>query len=299
MRKNVLIAGGSGLIGGRLTRLLLERDYVVSWLSRSAEHKTSFRVYHWEPGEGIIEKGAIEQADHIINLAGAPIMHRWTPSYKQQIIKSRVDSAKLLAETLRERPNKVKTYLSASATGYYGHRAEEWATETTSSASDFLGTCCRLWEQAASRIGKPGIRTAILRTGMVLSDKGGALPILMRPVKAGLGAAFGNGRQWISWIHIDDICRLYIHLLEKTELHGVFNGVSPNPVRNKALIKEIATAAGKPLWLPNLPAFALKIAIGKRSNSLLHSTRVSAGRVTESGFRFGFPDLPAALGQLC
>ncbi|QEC52266.1 hypothetical protein EDD80_106132 [Anseongella ginsenosidimutans] len=298
MSENVLIAGGSGLIGSRLTQLLLERDYCVSWLSRSTENKTSFRVYHWDTVKGVIENGAVEQADHIINLAGANLNTRWTEERKKIIVDSRVNSANLIFKTLKECPNEVKTYISASGISYYGNMGSEWMTEDFPAANDFLGTCCRLWEKAACQMESLDIRTIRIRTGMVLSDKGGALPKLAGPVKAGIGAALGNGQQWVSWIHIDDICKIYIHALENQDMHGAYNAATPNPVSNKGLIKEIARTLNKPLWLPNVPALALRAVFGEMSSVVLDSTRVSAERVLDSSFRFRFPELPAALRQI-
>jgi len=298
MRKSVLIAGGSGLVGSRLTRLLLERDYCVSWLSRSNWHKTSFCVFHWDPVKGTIEKSAIEQADHVINLTGANLNARWTPERKKLIVDSRVKSTDLLFKTIRETQNKVQTYLSASGTSYYGNRGDEWLTEDSPAADDFLGTCCQRWEKAACQMESLGVRTVRIRTGMVLSSNGGALPVLARPVKAGVGAALGSGKQWVSWIHIDDLCRLYIHALENKDLEGAFNGVTPQPVRHKHLIKEIAKTLHKPLWLPHVPAFALRAVLGEMSSVVLDSTRVSPKHTLESSFRFQFAELPSALAEI-
>lgn len=298
MRGNVLIAGGSGLIGSRLTQLLLERGYCVSWLSRSREHKTSFRVYHWDTANGTIESGATEQAQHIINLAGASVNSRWTDERKKLIIDSRVNSANLIFETLRDQPNSIESYTSASGISYYGDMGDEWMTESFPPADDFLGTCCRLWEKAACRMESLDIRTTRIRTGMVLSDNGGALPTLARPVKAGIGAALGNGQQWVSWIHIDDLCRMYIYAIEQANVQGAYNGVTPCPASNKELITEIARALKKPLWLPNVPAFALRAVLGEMSSTVLHSTRASAKRILNASFDFSFPELPAALREI-
>lgn len=295
MRKSVLIAGGSGMVGNRLTRLLLERDYCVSWLSRSRQHKSSFPVYHWDPGQGTMEGSAIEQADYVINLSGANLNSRWTASRKKLILESRVKSTDLLFKALKERPNKVQTYLSASGISYYGDTGEEWMTEEFPAADNFLGTVCRLWEDSACQMESLGIRTVRIRTGMVLSASGGALPVLARPVKAGFGAALGSGKQWVSWIHLDDLCRLYIHAIEKPDINGAYNGVAPEPVRHQELIRSIAHTLRKPLWLPNVPAFALRAALGEMSSVVLDSTRVSARRTLASSFRFQLPELLPAL----
>lgn len=298
MREKILIAGGSGLIGSRLTQLLLERDYEVAWLSRSRDNKTSFRVYHWDTEKGTIEKGAVETAQHIINLAGANLNARWTDQRRKLIVDSRVKSTELLFQALKERPHAVKSYCSASGVSYYGNMGDEWMTESFPPADDFLGTCCRLWEEAACRMETLGIRTTRVRTGMVLSDNGGALPKLAAPVKMGIGAALGSGRQWVSWVHIDDICRIYQHALENGHVHGAYNAATPHPVRNRALIKEIARALKKPLWLPNVPAFALRAVFGEMSSVILDSTRASADRILDSGFRFNFPQPGEALRDL-
>lgn len=299
MSGNVLIAGGSGLIGSRLTRILLERGYEVAWLSRSRDAKTSFRVYHWDTETGTIEKGALSQAQYIINLAGANINGRWTDRRRKLIVDSRVNSTNLLFQALREEPgHDVRAYISASGTSYYGNTGEELVDEEMPPADDFLANCCRLWENAARQFETRGIRTASIRTGMVLSDKGGALPVLAAPVRAGVGAALGNGRQWVSWIHIDDICRLYLHALENEQVRGAYNGVAPQPVRNKELINGIAQAVHKPLWLPNVPAFALRLILGEMSSTVLYSSRVSASRIQDTSFRFSFPSLKGALQEI-
>lgn len=299
MQENVLIAGGSGLIGGELTRLLLEKGYGVSWLSRSGDIKSSFRVYHWDTEKGTIERGAVEQAQHIINLAGTNVgRKRWTEDRKKKIVDSRVKSGNLLFNALKDRANQVKSYISASGATCYGNTGNEWMTEEVPPAGDFLGSCCRLWENTARQMEELGIRTVMLRTGMVLSDKGGALPRIAAPARLGFGAPLGNGEQWVSWIHIEDIARLYIHALENVSMNGAYNAVAPQPVTNKELSAEVSYALNKPFWLPNVPAFALKLVYGELSHSVLDSTRCSAARVLGTGFRFSFGKIRTALGEI-
>src|SRR3546814_606621 len=209
------------------------------------------------------------------------------------------DLTRLLHKTLREQSgHDVRAYISASGISYYGNSEEEWMTEEVPPANDFLATCCQRWEEAALEIATLGIRTVCVRTGMVFSDQGGALPVLAAPVKAGIGAALGNGQQWVSWIHIDDICRIYLHALENETMQGPFNGVAPQPIRNQSLIKGIARALHKPLWLPNVPAFALRLVFGEMSSTILHSTRVSSKRIQDASFRFNFPTPDSALAEI-
>ncbi|HYH55062.1 MAG TPA: TIGR01777 family oxidoreductase, partial [Anseongella sp.] len=276
-----------------------EKGYGVSWLSRSASRKTSFRVFHWDPGKGTIEKGAVEKVRHIINLSGTNLGEkRWTEERKKKIVDSRVKGANLLFNELKRKPHQVKSYISASGISYYGNMEDEWLNEEFPPANDFLGRCVRDWEKAARQMMLLNIRTVRIRTGLVLSDKGGALPKIAAPVRAGFGAALGSGRQWVSWIHLDDICRLYIRALENNSMEGAYNGAAPHPVTNTQLTAELARALGKPLWLPNVPAFALKAVFGEMSRTVLDSTRASANKILKTGFRFSFEEIRPALEEI-
>lgn len=295
----MLIGGGSGLIGSRLTRLLLKKGYQVAWLSRSGDHKTSFRVYHWDVEAGKIEQEAIARADHVINLAGAGIASKsWSEERKMHLINSRVKSNLLLQQTAKKMAVPLKTFISASAAGYYGHRDDEILTEESPPSDDFLGRCCRKWEQAADTFTELGVRTVKIRTGIVLSTEGGALPSIEKPVKMGLGAPLGKGDQWVSWIHLDDVCRMYIHAIEHTAMNGSYNAAAPHPVSNATLTRTLASTLKKPLWLPNVPAFTIKAMIGQRAHLVLDSARLSDRKILQSGFKFRYPTLEEAFGDL-
>lgn len=298
-QEHVIIAGGSGLIGERLTQMLLEKGYCVSWFSRSTGIKASFRVYHWDPGNGIIQREGLVEGVHIVNLAGENIgSGRWTEDKKKRLTGSRIEGANLFFQTLKDLPGKAKSYVSPSSVGYYGNRNGEVLTERSAPSEDFLGRLSRQWEAAARQMEELGIRTVCIRTGMVLSPAGGALPKLAAVAKRGLGAAFGSGEQWVSWIHLDDICRLYIAAIGDENMRGIYNGVAPDPVSNRELVTEIARVFGKRRWLPNIPAFALELALGEMHHTLTDSARVSAAKVLDAGFRFDFPKLRPALEEL-
>ncbi|SMO35750.1 TIGR01777 family oxidoreductase [Solitalea koreensis] len=298
---SVLISGGSGLVGHRLTELLSARGYSVSWLSRSSTTQTSIPIntYKWNVEEQTIDPKSISEVDYIINLAGAGIADkRWTESRKKVILESRTNSVNLLRKTLAVTPNNVKAFISASAIGYYGERGDQSMNENDTPANDFLGNCCVEWERAVDEIDKLNIRTVKVRTGVVLSLEGGALPKMAQPIKLGLGAALGNGHQWMSWIHIDDLCNIYIKAIEDEQFSGAYNAVAPLPVTNAQLTKTLASVVHKPLWLPNPPAFILKLALGEMSSVILSSTKVSAEKLKNEGFQFQFPTIDIALKQL-
>jgi uncharacterized protein (TIGR01777 family) len=300
MPQKVLITGGTGLIGSRLTELLLEKGYEVAYLSRRKSEGTRVKAYLWDLDKGYVAEEAIREADCIIHLAGAGVAdERWTSSRKKEILESRTRSSRLLYEGLQRTPNKVKTLLSASAIGIYGaDRGEELLTETSSPGNDFLAEVTKAWEGAVQPVAGLGIRTVLLRIGIVLSDKGGALAKMAQPVRLGAGSPLGSGKQWVSWIHVDDLCRLFFYCLENPEVHGPYNAVAPEPATNEVLTKQIAEVLDKPLFMPNVPAFALKLAVGEMAATVLGSARVSSQKITQAGFTYQFPGLTPALRDL-
>ncbi|HHL52582.1 MAG TPA: TIGR01777 family protein, partial [Flammeovirgaceae bacterium] len=226
---NVLITGGSGLIGRLLTTMLQEQGYRVGWFSRQAAATDSVRVFHWQPAAGQLDDAALEWADSLIHLAGETVAQRWTKSARQRILHSRLQSTRLLADRLAARGKRLQSVICASAIGYYGHQPQEMLTEESPPGQGFLAEVTTAWEAATNRLASAADHLAKVRIGVVLTTAGGALPRMIAPVKWGLGAPLGTGRQWMSWITIDDLCRLFVFILQKG-LTGVYNGVAPTAV---------------------------------------------------------------------
>jgi uncharacterized protein (TIGR01777 family) len=301
MAQTVLITGGTGMIGYRLTQLLQEKGYQVAYLSRKQESVPNVKVYRWDVEKKWIDPKALVDADYIIHLAGAGIADsRWTDKRKQEIIHSRTSTIELIAKELQGRPYKVKAFVSASAIGFYGaDTGDKHVTEQTPSGSDFLAHVTRHWENSSELISHIGIRTTKLRIGIVLSNTGGALPKIALPVRWGIGAPLGNGRQWVSWIHLDDLCRLFITALENEQWYGVYNAVAPEPVTNKELTQQIAKALHRPLWVPFVPGFVLRILYGELANTILGGNYVVNQRIKkETNFTYQFETVEQALSDL-
>jgi len=294
----ILITGGSGLIGSHLTDKLLERGYRVSHLSRSPGQDTRVQTFLWDVEKGEIDERCIDGADTIIHLAGAGIAEkRWTEKRKKELIASRAKSIGLVYSLLREKTHQVKSVISASAIGYYNDRGDELLTEDSHPSNDFLAKCCMEWELAVDKGKELGLRVAKLRSGVVLDEKG-ALGAMDKPVKLGLGSPVGTGKQWVPWIHWQDVVGIYMLAVENMALEGVYNMVAPDPVTNKQLTQAIAKLLHKPLWLPNIPAWALKLALGEMSTLVLGSTKVSAQKIQDAGYVFKFPELEEALKEI-
>ncbi len=301
----ILITGGTGLVGQHLGRALVERGYRVIILSRgerkSQEPGISYAA--WDPARQTISQEALAAADHIIHLAGAGVAEkRWTARRKEEILRSRVDGSRLLADSLSSVPNNVRTVVSASAIGWYGPDPQipngHPFTEDMPAVDDFLGSTCQAWEASIGPVAKNGRRLVILRTGIVLSKDGGALKEFLKPLRLGVAAILGHGKQVISWIHIDDLVNMYIRAIEDEGLTGVYNAVAPVPVSNKQLVKEMARARRK-FFIPfHVPAFLLKWVLGEMSIEVLKSATVSAGKIKEAGFEFNYPTIETALSNL-
>ncbi|WP_234736089.1 TIGR01777 family oxidoreductase [Tellurirhabdus bombi] len=301
MPQTVLITGGTGTVGRPLTRLLQAKGYQVSYLSRSGKPIQHIKVYQWDPSNGRIDAEAVAAADYIIHLAGAGIADsRWTDSRKREILQSRTQSTDLLVRTLAQTSHKVKAFISSSAIGYYGgDTGNQPLTENSAPGKDFMAEVTVAWEQAAEAIAHLGIRTVKLRIGVVLSVEGGALSKLIMPVKWGVGSPLGSGQQHISWIHIDDLCRLFLEAMESPDWQGVYNAVAPAPVTNETLTRHIAEALKKPLWLPNIPAALLRLILGEMAVVILGSSNVQNKRIKEStDFNYLFKDSHMAICNL-
>ncbi|GMT46079.1 MAG: epimerase [bacterium] len=296
----VLITGGTGLVGRHLCKRLQEKGYGVAVLSRTSRREAAIPTYTWDLGKEEIEKKAIETADCIIHLAGANIGDkRWTVRRKQLIIDSRIKTGQLIFSKIKELNKHLQTFISASAIGYYGTiTSDKIFTETDPAANDFLGDTCRKWEQTADRFKESGIRTVKIRSGVVLTRQGGALSKMITPVKMGIGSAIGTGNQYLPWIHIDDLCDIYIKAIEDTQMDGAYNAVAPDHKTNKEFTRTLAHVLKKPFWFPNLPAITMKLMFGKMSEILLTGSRISADKIKATGYNFLFPDLETALTDL-
>ena len=298
----VLITGGTGLVGQALTKALQRKGYGIIILSRHKNEQANIRFAAWDPEKGRIDARAVEEADYIIHLAGANVVEkRWSEARKKEILESRTKSSALIVQSLRSTPNKVKAVISASATGWYGPDPQvpnpRPFREEDPPANDFLGTTCRQWEQSISGVQESGKRVVILRTGIVLSTEGGAYREFKKPMRFGVASILGSGKQVVSWIHIDDLVRLYLHALEKQNISGVYNAVAPQPVNNRTLIKTMAGAAAVPLQVP-VPALVLKAMLGEMSIEVLKSFTVSAKKISDTGFTFQYPTIQEAVRQL-
>jgi uncharacterized protein len=302
---NVLITGGSGLVGTRLTELLLQKGFTVSHLTRKVEDKRvggkPIKTYLWDIKKGIIDEKSLLEADYLIHLAGAGVAdENWSEARKNEIVDSRVKSIQLISNTLKAIPHKLKGFVSSSGIGFYGaDTGDEYMSEQHTAGTDFIADCCIQWEEGADEIEALGIRTVKLRTGLVLSEKGGALPRLTQPVRWGVGAALGTGKQWQSWIHLDDLCELYIKALTDEKMQGTYNAVAPNPVTNYDLTKISAQVLKRPFWMPNVPAFALKLVFGEMASIVLGGNYVLNQRIKlETDFKYRFVEVQGALEDL-
>ena len=305
--QTVLITGGNGMIGKALTSHLIDKGYKVIVLTRQLPAQKStlpeIEFALWDTKKQTIDIAAVQKADYIIHLAGAGVVDKkWTATYKKEIQQSRTESSKLLIATLQNNANKIKAVVSASAIGWYGEdvAGEKPFVETDKPASGFLGETCVLWEQSITPVEALQKRLVKIRIGIVLSNEGGALAEFKKPVKLGVAGILGDGSQVVSWIHIDDLCRLFMYAIENENLSGVYNAVAPVPVTNKALTLELAKKMRGKFFIPlHVPAFILKIMLGDRSIEVLKSTTVSDAKIKQAGFTFLFPTVDVALGQLC
>ncbi len=295
----VLIGGGTGLIGRHLSNLLKQKGYEVILLSRKRDLNGPFPQYAWNLETGAIDDEAILKADYVLNLAGAGIADkRWTVSRKKTIIDSRVKSMQLLKAAFNKLNKKPKAFIAASAIGFYGDRRDEWLDEKSNPGEGFLSESTRQWEKSTKEMESIGSRLITIRIGIVLSTKGGALPKLVLPQKFWLGTYFSDGMAYYPWIHIDDLCNIFIKSIEDESMNGIFNGVAPTPVSNIELTKAIATALNKKVMMIPVPAFLLRLGMGEMADVVLTSARVSAEKIKNSGFKFQFPELVPALKDL-
>jgi uncharacterized protein len=300
----ICITGGTGLVGKHLTKILVAKGHRVIVLSRKknpAGNNVSYAVWNLQTGE--IDRDAIANSDYIIHLAGAGVAEkRWSKRRKEEIVNSRTQSSALLVKALQETPNKIKAVISASAIGWYGPDASAESKsfiETDVVYNDFLGQTCLAWEQSIDPVTQLGIRLVKFRIGIVLSNDGGALREFKKPLRFGLAAILGPGTQIVSWVHIDDLCRMFLFAIEQVIMNGIYNAVAPKPVSNKHLTIALAKKMrGKAFITAPVPSVILKLVLGEMSIEVLKSTTVSSAKIQNAGFQFLYPSVEAALQEL-
>lgn len=287
------------MLGKPLTRMLLQKGYSIHHLSRNPEPHGNPRitVFKWDIDKNEIDEKCLDGVIAIVHLAGEGIADkRWTAKRKQQIVRSRTASIGMIYDLLkRNASHEVNTIVSASAIGYYGDRGDELLTEDSLPGKGFLPIACVEWEKAVDKGTELNLRVVKLRTGVVLTDEGGALPELASPIKKGVGTALGSGKQWMPWIHLQDVIRMYVYALENSSIQGTYNMTAPNPVTNAKMTDALAKVFDRRLWLPNAPAFGIKLILGEMSALVLDSDKVSSSKIVSAGFKFDYPELKAAL----
>ena len=293
-----LITGATGFLGRKLIKALLARGDSVNYLARQRNPTMNSRAAYqcWDMRENAPLK-VVPRLDAIVNLMGEPIAQRWTKEVKERIYSSRIEGTRKLVSALADLSYRPEVLVSASAVGYYGDRGDEVLTEESPAGSGFLAKTCADWEREARRAEVFGVRVVSIRVATVLGRDGGALPSMLKPFKLGLGGKFGDGNQWMSWVHVDDLVRLFVFAAENGGANGVLNGGSPNPVTNAEFTRLFARGVHRPAFLP-MPKFALKLALGEMSSFLFDSLRVMPQKTAESGFRFDYPELNGALKNL-
>ena len=302
--ERILISGATGLVGQQLCKLLYQEGYEINILSRGSGNNRNYHYYKWDLEANYIDESVFEKKiDYVIHLAGAGIADKlWTKKRKAEIISSRVGGIDLLYKCLQKLSYKPKAFLSASAIGIYGNRTDnkilDESTPIHKESNEFLVQSCLDWEAASDKIEALGIRTIKFRIGIVLSTQGGALVKMMMSRQLRILPYFGNGKQMYSWIHIEDLCRLVLHLVRKQDSNGIYNAVSPKPVSNLEMTMNIAKASGyKSIFVP-VPKIALQMAMGEMSSVVLDSTNVYPKRILEEGFVFNFSDNTTAIQDL-
>lgn len=297
----VLITGATGLVGQELVNLLLQNGHNVHYLSTSKSKlvtNTNYKGFYWNPKNAEIDTKALTGVEVIIHLAGANVAKKWTTAYKEEIIESRVLSTQLLYKTLQKNSHQVKQIISASAVGIYPDSLTDIYHETDLDIDvSFLGNVVKQWENEVSQFEKLEIIVSKIRIGIVLAKNGGALQEMAKPIKYGVGAAFGSGEQYQSWIHVHDLAAIFQFVMEN-RLPGIYNGVAPYPVTNSELTKAIAKTLGKPLFLPNIPKFVMKLILGEMHQILFSSQHVSCRKLLDENFQFKFASLDKALYDL-
>lgn len=300
MAKNILLTGGTGFIGKYLTDVLTSNGFSVSILSRNDRKNTDLITYYkWDLKRNYIDENAILKADFIIHLAGEGIVEkRWTKKRKKAILESRVQPVELIYSVLQKHNKPLDAFISASAVGIYGAiTSDKICTEDTPPANDFLGTTCQEWENSANQICALNIRTVKIRTGIVLGRKEGFLKKMTPSFKLGFGMILGSGKQYLSWIHIEDLSQIYLKAIMDGEMSGSYNATVTDNTTNCSFSKTLAHLYGYKIWLPKVPAFVLKIVLGEMSQAILEGQRASSEKIQKAGFKFEYTDLKEALSN--
>jgi uncharacterized protein (TIGR01777 family) len=296
MEKNILITGGSGFLGSHLISHLEKEAYSVRILSRN---RASPPYFKWNPEKNEIHEESLKSANVIIHLAGKNIASgRWTSSFKREIIASRIEGPNLIFNYLKNHEHQVRTFISASGIGIYGNNGDSWVEEDSHITDGFVADSCRQWENAASQFEKIGIRVVVLRIGIVLGKNGGVLPILALPVKYFAGFPIGSGNQYVSWIHIEDLCRIFSFAITSKSMHGIYNAVAPGPVTHKFLMQCLSKTLHRPLWPLHVPSFLLRAVLGEKSCLVLDSQRVSSEKIRLAGFTYFHTDIGKSVEEL-
>jgi uncharacterized protein len=295
--KRVVITGGTGFTGSRLSELLSGEGFEVVHLTRAVRPGGKYKSYRWDPQHGYCDPEAIKEGDTLIHLAGANIGGKlWSKTRKHEIISSRTETADLLFSVSAGRGIRPSAFITASGVNIYGSQTtQNIFSESDPPSDDFLGETCRLWEAAAEPFAVAGIRVVKVRTALVLASRGSALSKLTFPVVAGLVVRFGPGSQYFPWIHIDDLCRIYLRAVTDSAMAGPFNAAAPDHITYDMLMREVARQKRLPVFLPHVPAWLLKAFMGEMSVVLTGGSRISSRRLVESGFGFKFPDISSAL----
>ncbi len=299
MTNSILITGASGMVGTRLTEILLQKGCRVSHLGRS-KRKGVVLSFVWNVEKQEIDPHGFKDIDTIVHLAGAGVADkRWTPTRKQEILDSRTKSTALLYDELKKGNHSVRTFVSASAIGYYGFGLEDNVLDEESSPGpDYLANVVVQWEHEVDKISTLNMRVVKIRIGIVLASQGGALVEMAKPVRWGVGAPLGSGRQQVSWIHLDDLCEVFVKAIEDNHMNGSYNAVAPNPVTNREMTHSIAKALHRPLWLPPVPPLVLRALVGEMADIVMNGSKVSCKKIQKAGYVFQFEDLSAALKDL-
>lgn len=297
----VLITGATGLIGKNIVEFCLSQNIQVNYLTTIKSklyNQDNCKGFYWNPYENEIDESCFSDVNAIIHLAGANVAQRWTESYKKEIIKSRVDVTRFLFSSLKRQNLQINQIISASAIGVYPDSLTNYYEESfTDFNNSFLSHVVQEWEKSVNIFRSLNMNVAKIRIGLVLSNKGGALPKITQPIKVGFGTIFGNGNQWQSWVHIEDLAHLFVFVL-KHNLKGIFNGVAPNPVTHREFIKIASKILNRPIWLPSIPKIIMKLGLGDMHALLFDSQRVSSKKIENLGFNFKYHHLQTALEDL-
>ncbi len=299
--QRILITGATGLVGQEIVKQCHAQNIAVNYLTTNKQSIVSlynYQGFYWNPDTQEIDDNCFKEVDAIINLAGATVAKRWTKLYKEQILNSRINSLRLLFKTIKNKNIHIKQFIAASAIGIYPNSRTNFYDENVTQTGDsFLAKVVVQWEREAIQFREIVSTVSLVRIGIVLSNKGGAFPKLIKPIRAFVGSPLGGGGQWQSWIHIQDLAGIFMFVL-KNKLDGIYNGVAPNPIKQREMVKTIANQVKRPVILPSVPRFALRLLLGEMSALVLESQRVSSKKLENLGFNFNYNYLQPAIADL-